>query len=225
MRLRLLKHLILLLASAVPFTSGAAVPNVGTRFALNGLYYVVESSETVAVTYGLSLTSDPQRYKGDITIPQTINYNGNTFTVTKIEMQAFSECNLITSIKIPETVHTIGRNAFQNCTSLTSINLPTNFYTIAARTFYGCSSLTSITLPENVTNIGMYAFAECSNLTEIEIPGPVTAILDDTFQECSSLKRVKLPNTIKTIGKFAFGICIYNHRTTKTNQKYPSVNL
>lgn len=22
-----------------------------------------------------------------------------------------------------------------------------------------------------------------------------------------------------------FSICIYNHRTTKTNQKYPSVNL
>lgn len=22
-----------------------------------------------------------------------------------------------------------------------------------------------------------------------------------------------------------FGFCIYNHRTTKTNQKYPSVNL
>mgnify|MGYP006982031295 CR=1 FL=1 len=22
-----------------------------------------------------------------------------------------------------------------------------------------------------------------------------------------------------------FNICIYNHRTTKTNQKYPSVNL
>ena len=22
-----------------------------------------------------------------------------------------------------------------------------------------------------------------------------------------------------------FGLCIYNHRTTKTNQKYPSVNL
>ena len=24
---------------------------------------------------------------------------------------------------------------------------------------------------------------------------------------------------------YAFYICIYNHRTTKTNQKYPSVNL
>lgn len=25
--------------------------------------------------------------------------------------------------------------------------------------------------------------------------------------------------------EFVFSICIYNHRTTKTNQKYPSVNL
>ena len=24
---------------------------------------------------------------------------------------------------------------------------------------------------------------------------------------------------------FVFFVCIYNHRTTKTNQKYPSVNL
>ena len=24
---------------------------------------------------------------------------------------------------------------------------------------------------------------------------------------------------------FTFIVCIYNHRTTKTNQKYPSVNL
>ena len=31
---------------------------------------------------------------------------------------------------------------------------------------------------------------------------------------------------IITSGKIVqFNICIYNHRTTKTNQKYPSVNL
>ena len=27
------------------------------------------------------------------------------------------------------------------------------------------------------------------------------------------------------ITRHLFKICIYNHRTTKTNQKYPSVNL
>ena len=30
---------------------------------------------------------------------------------------------------------------------------------------------------------------------------------------------------IRFILVVAFKICIYNHRTTKTNQKYPSVNL
>ena len=28
-----------------------------------------------------------------------------------------------------------------------------------------------------------------------------------------------------SIGSPKFLLCIYNHRTTKTNQKYPSVNL
>ena len=28
-----------------------------------------------------------------------------------------------------------------------------------------------------------------------------------------------------TIEVLKFYLCIYNHRTTKTNQKYPSVNL
>ena len=29
----------------------------------------------------------------------------------------------------------------------------------------------------------------------------------------------------KRIAENTFALCIYNHRTTKTNQKYPSVNL
>ena len=33
----------------------------------------------------------------------------------------------------------------------------------------------------------------------------------------------KYTNRIKLMPKFTK--CIYNHRTTKTNQKYPSVNL
>lgn len=31
--------------------------------------------------------------------------------------------------------------------------------------------------------------------------------------------------TIDNTDGFDFDFCIYNHRTTKTNQKYPSVNL
>ncbi|MBF1634678.1 MAG: leucine-rich repeat protein, partial [Prevotella sp.] len=45
------------------------------------------------------------------------------------------------------------------------------------------------------------------------------------FTNCSTLTSVTIPNSVTEIGEFAFTNCIYNHRTTKTNQKYPSVNL
>lgn len=42
---------------------------------------------------------------------------------------------------------------------------------------------------------------------------------------CSSLTGVDIPNSVTNIYNCVFSNCIYNHRTTKTNQKYPSVNL
>ena len=45
------------------------------------------------------------------------------------------------------------------------------------------------------------------------------------FSDCSGLTSLTLPAGITEIGDWAFDGCIYNHRTTKTNQKYPSVNL
>ena len=45
------------------------------------------------------------------------------------------------------------------------------------------------------------------------------------FANMPKLESVILPNSLKVIGASSFYNCIYNHRTTKTNQKYPSVNL
>ena len=51
------------------------------------------------------------------------------------------------------------------------------------------------------------------------------AIGRSAFRNCSGLTSINLPASITYIGRAAFEGCIYNHRTTKTNQKYPSVNL
>lgn len=45
------------------------------------------------------------------------------------------------------------------------------------------------------------------------------------FSNATNLKSIILPKNLKIVGYSAFYSCIYNHRTTKTNQKYPSVNL
>ena len=73
--------------------------------------------------------------------------------------------------------------------------------TIIANEAFRNRSLKSIVLPNNLTKIGNYAFAD------------------------NQLTSVTIPNRVTSIGDLAFNDSIYNHRTTKTNQKYPSVNL
>jgi len=109
--------------------------------------------------------------------------------------------------------------------ALTKVIIGNGVTTIGKNAFYGCSSLTSVTIPNSVTTIGEAAFRYCSHLTSVTIPNSVTTIGGWAFSGCSSLTSVNIPNSVTTIGESTFYGCIYNHRTTKTNQKYPSVNL
>ena len=167
-------------------------------------------------------------------------------TVTSIGNSAFSMCDSPTSINIPDSVTTIGDKAFYRCHSLTNINIPNSVTSIGNEAFvcchltninipnsvtsigdraFWCSSLTSINIPESVTSIGDEVFRKCKSLTSINIPGSVKSIGKSAFSECESLSCINIPDSVTSIGNDAFTFCIYNHRTTKTNQKYPSVNL
>ncbi|WP_419514924.1 leucine-rich repeat protein [Leyella stercorea] len=146
-------------------------------------------------------------------------------SVTNIGDGAFSSCESLTSINIPNSVTNIGDWAFDRCESLTSINIPNSVTNIGDSAFSGCESFTSINIPNSVTNIGDSAFSGCESLKSINIPDSVTNIGDSAFSGCESLKSINIPNSVTNIGSRFFYGCIYNHRTTKTNQKYPSVNL
>ena len=71
-------------------------------------------------------------------------------------------------------------------------------------------------------NVGLWSEYD---IKRIIIGDGVTTIGEYAFKYCSSLTSVTIPNSVTEIGGGAFHSCIYNHRTTKTNQKYPSVNL
>ena len=63
-----------------------------------------------------------------------------------------------------KAITSIKAEAFSDCNTLTSINIPDNITSIEERAFRGCYRLSEIYISENVTNIGENAFSNCGNL-------------------------------------------------------------
>ncbi len=135
-----------------------------------------------------------------VDIPKTIDGK----SVTSIGEIAFSYCDSLTSITIPDSVTSIGESAFNGCTSLTSITIPNGVTSIGGWAFSGCTSIKSITIPNGVTSIGYSAFEGCASLTSITIPDGVTEIGYSAFEGCTSLTSVTIPDSITKIGEAAF---------------------
>ena len=120
---------------------------------------------------------------------------------------AFEGCNSLQQITIPNSVTIIGNHAFENCESLKQITIPDSVKTIGNSAFSGCGSLRQITIPNFVTTIGEYTFQYCEDLQQILIPDSVQIIGDFAFEECSSLQQITLPNSVTVIGNHAFSGC------------------
>ena len=137
-------------------------------------------------------------YVGDseeVVIPET--FNGNK--VTSIGDRAFSSCDSLTSVTIPNSVTSIGNSAFSGCNSLTSITIPNSVTSIGDCAFYNCDSLTSITIPNSVTSIGNSAFYYCDSLTSVTIGNSVTSIGSSAINSERDFRKTqqKTPNNIE----------------------------
>ncbi len=173
-------------------------------FVSNGIYYnyVSKTEKTVAVTCFSS-----KLYSGNVSIPSSVTYNGNSYSVTSIGEKAFYNCSGLTSVTIPSSVTSIGEMAFYYCSGLTSVTIPNSVSSIGYYAFKGCESLTSVTIPNSVTKIGDSAFEGCSGLTSVTIPNSVTSIIGGTFSGCTGLTSVTIPNSVTSIGGHAFSGC------------------
>lgn len=133
---------------------------------------------------------------GNLIIPEYVTYNNKTYRVTGLDNNyAFSGCDGLTSVTIPNSVTSISADAFKDCSGLTSVTIPNSVTSIGTYAFSGCSGLTSVTIPNSVTGIGKYAFQNCNSLTSVTISNSVTAIGDGAFSNCSSLSVVNFNAT------------------------------
>ena len=125
---------------------------------------------------------------GNLSIPDSVLYGGNTYSVTSI-----------------------GDRAFYGCSGLASITIPNSVTSIDTFAFYGCSGLLSVTIPKFVTYLGFFAFGNCSNLTIVNFNADScvqAGSADDygnnstVFCGCTNLSTINFGNDVKTIPSY-----------------------
>lgn len=104
-------------------------------------------------------------------------------------------------------VKTIGQYAFSYCENLRSIEIPDSVTSIGSSIFYGCIKLESVRLSANITSIPTYAFGNNILLTEVDIPDGVIQISSGAFEGCRNLRSVTLPEVLEEVGNAAFRNC------------------
>lgn len=196
----------------------------GYDFSVNGIYYNIRRGDSLCVevtyekiedirdsrimTYKESLTQPVGKpedtYSGDLIIPSSVEYMGQTYQVVRIGSLAFHDCIHLKSVIIPESVKTIGFRAFNTCKNLEFIQLPDSLTKISSMAFASCNRLKKIKLPDMVSFIGGNAFVACDKIDTIIVPRSLEHIGNFVFDNCKNLQSVTLPETVKIIGHHAF---------------------
>lgn len=138
-----------------------------------------------------------------VTVPATIESDGDIYTVAGIGSRVFSGLKNLESVSLPSTITTIGSRVFSG-SGLRSIEIPEKVTEIATGTFSQCLQLEDIKFSSKLTTIGEEAFFECG-FKSLEIPEGVTTICGAAFASCPYLEYLSLPSTLKSIEIGGFG--------------------
>ena len=184
------------------------------------LEYTVENN-----TYYLGNDNNPYLYlvKCNDTIITEFKIPDTTKVVNSL---AFSECDLLAEINIPEKVTNIDFLGYQNLSlidgdrklKVTEVSpnnqhyviIDGNLYSKDGRTlvrYYGKEGEESFEVPNTVTNIACAAFSFNYQIKNIIVPDSVKAIDYAAFYACTNLESILLPNDIKVIEYATFSYC------------------
>lgn len=201
---------------------------VSTSFKVDGFtYYVLDEERHYVSVQWINWPGE-----GTLTIPDTVTWEGQKYTVTEVHRSGFWQSQKMTKVVIPDTITVLGEGAFRKCPNLSEVVFSQNLTEIEKEAFKECESLQTVILPESIDVIGYGAFEKCKQLTTVRMPDkkiaynagvfvqcvnltniegiikpPMTEIPMTMFSGCRSLTEVTIPNSITRIGPFAFSQC------------------
>jgi hypothetical protein len=135
------------------------------QFSESGITYEITGvNEVEVVTSVKAITS--------AIIPESVVYQGTTYTVTSIGEYAFDLCLDLVYVTLPNTLTRIEEGAFCNC-----------------------RALSAIVIPSGVTFIGNYAFERCNSLAEVTCLSDVAPVLggSDVFYPATVVRVLNIP--------------------------------
>lgn len=197
---------------------------------------------TVSRTYKYSKWSDVTvtGYSGssnDITLPTTVTYGSENYTVTCVGTNAFKNfknSNVALKVTIPDTYDTIDTEAFQYCKGLSEITIPGSMKSIGYHAFDGCTGLSSVTFSEgtNPLKFGAKPFMNCTSLTALTIPARTSSITNNPIDGCTSLQTLSVEsgssnfyaqdNTLYAANEDAYSLISYAPGSTVTSITIPA---
>lgn len=161
-------------------------------FALDGINYHNLDDNTATVDgCESSLT--------EITIPATVEYNGQSYSVVSISESAFSSNRSLVTLRAAESVKEVGRQAFFLASALHEVYLP-GVTTLGEDAFY-LSGVGKVVLSDELTDIPNSAFNSVKSALELDL-SHVKTIGRTAFRKCT-MENVVLNDGI-TLGQDAF---------------------
>ncbi len=193
-------------------TTVASAQSSEQYFVSGGLAYKILSADdhTVEVAGGESC----ETYRGNLNIPATVTYNGETYDVVALGEMAFYGASL-SGLTIPSSVVQIKEACFRGASGLTTISVSASVTNIEMWAL-AAKGLNSINVDENNPNYtsidGILFSKDTSTLVEcprgksgtITLPQNTRHIAPCAFCDCKSITGVSLPDGLSSIDFWAF---------------------
>ena len=152
-----------------------------------GTFYDCPAQKTIYIGRNLALTDTNAPFNNTTSVEF-----GNK--VTYINDNLFYNSDMLSNVKMSNSITTIGSGAFQSSGDAASVSemkvqLSSKLTSIGGKAFESCVNLKSITLPQTLTNIYDAAFAS-TGISSLSVPASVTSLPMQGFASCQNLKRI-----------------------------------